>query len=136
MDQPELGKSNQDESDTFARQARQKLKIVEGLFQFAYRVKLHQLHTQHHDWSHEQIHAATLDLIEKGCKLWEGFAVPLASPEDVIIKKLEYYKEGQSDKHLRDIRGILANTKLDMNYMNEWLKKLHLTDEWNLANQK
>ena len=31
----------------------------------------------------------------------------LASPENVILKKLEYYREGGSEKHLRDIVGIL-----------------------------
>jgi len=30
-----------------------------------------------------------------------------ASPEDVIIKKMEYSKEGESEKHLRDIIGML-----------------------------
>src|SRR3970282_2767988 len=30
-----------------------------------------------------------------------------AAPEDVIIKKMEFYKEGGSEKHLRDITGIL-----------------------------
>jgi hypothetical protein len=34
--------------------------------------------------------------------------VPLAPPEYVIIRKLEYYREGGSDKHLRDVRGMLA----------------------------
>src|SRR5206468_2710522 len=28
-----------------------------------------------------------------------------AAPEDVIVKKMVYYREGQSDKHLRDIAG-------------------------------
>ncbi|MGE0607797.1 MAG: hypothetical protein AB7O62_11955, partial [Pirellulales bacterium] len=30
-----------------------------------------------------------------------------ASPEDVILKKLAYYQEGQSEKHIRDILGVL-----------------------------
>src|SRR3990172_9148380 len=30
-----------------------------------------------------------------------------ATPEDVIIKKMDFYKEGGSEKHLRDITGIL-----------------------------
>src|SRR4051794_32113644 len=34
----------------------------------------------------------------------EGFA---ARPEDVILGKLWYFAEGGSDKHLRDIAGIL-----------------------------
>lgn len=34
--------------------------------------------------------------------------VSLAPPEYVIIRKLQYYREGGSPKHLRDIRGILS----------------------------
>jgi len=30
-----------------------------------------------------------------------------ASQEDVILKKLEFYREGGSEKHLRDIAGNL-----------------------------
>ena len=32
----------------------------------------------------------------------------IAPPEYVIARKLEYYSEGGSEKHLRDIEGILA----------------------------
>lgn len=35
------------------------------------------------------------------------FAAWFASPEDVIIKKLAYFKEGGSEKHIRDILGVL-----------------------------
>lgn len=36
-----------------------------------------------------------------------GEPVFLAPPEYVILRKLEYFREGGSEKHLRDIRGIL-----------------------------
>lgn len=36
-----------------------------------------------------------------------GETIPLAPPEYVILRKLEYFREGGSEKHLRDIRGIL-----------------------------
>lgn len=32
----------------------------------------------------------------------------LAPPEYVIIRKLQFYREGRSQKHLRDVRGILS----------------------------
>ena len=35
------------------------------------------------------------------------FEATFSSPEDVIIKKLEFYREGGSDKHVRDIVGVL-----------------------------
>jgi hypothetical protein len=43
-----------------------KFKIVEDLFNLAYKVKSYQLQQQHPDWSTEDIHKKTLELIEKG----------------------------------------------------------------------
>ncbi len=63
-------------------------------------------------------------------ELWEGFSANLASPEDVIIKKLEYFREGGSEKHIRDIRGIIANTEIDKAYLQKWVGDLHLQTEW------
>jgi hypothetical protein len=55
-----------------------------------------------------------------------------ASPEDVIIKKMEYYKEGGSDKHLRDITGILkiSGESVNRSYITDWTKRLGLTEIW------
>lgn len=55
-----------------------------------------------------------------------------ASPEDVIVKKMEFYKEGGSEKHLRDITGILkiSGEELDMKYIEEWAKRLGLMEIW------
>jgi len=57
-----------------------------------------------------------------------------ASPEDVIIKKMEYYKKGSSDKHIRDIMGMLkiSAEMIDLGYISSWAKKLHLDDIWEL----
>ena len=32
----------------------------------------------------------------------------VAPPEYVVVRKLEFYREGRSAKHLRDIRSMLA----------------------------
>jgi hypothetical protein len=68
-------------------------------------------------------------------ELWEDFETYFASPEDVIIKKLEFYREGGSEKHLRDIKGILANSKVDQEYISQWTKTLRLEEEWKLASR-
>ena len=60
----------------------------------------------------------------------DGFSAYLATPEDIIIKKLLFYKEGQSEKHLKDIRGILAETTLDEAYLKRWIKDLNLENEY------
>lgn len=55
-----------------------------------------------------------------------------ASAEDVILKKLEYYREGGSEKHLRDIAGIfrISGGELDRSYVSEWADRLGLADLW------
>jgi len=55
-----------------------------------------------------------------------------ASPEDVIIKKMEYYKEASSDKHIRDVMGILkiSGELIDLEYISLWAKRLKLDDIW------
>jgi len=40
-----------------------------------------------------------------------GDMVTIAPPEYVIVRKLEYFREGGSEKHLRDIRAMLQNSR-------------------------
>lgn len=56
----------------------------------------------------------------------------LASPEDVILGKLWYYSEGGSDKHLRDIAGILrvSGDLVDRADVTAWATKLGYLDVW------
>lgn len=58
-----------------------------------------------------------------------------ASPEDVILKKLEYFKEGGSEKHIRDILGVLKvqDEQIDRAYIAEWAERLGVTEEWALV---
>ncbi len=62
----------------------------------------------------------------------EDCMVRFASPEDVILMKLKYYQEGGSEKHLRDIRGVLEvqGGKIDRDYIAEWAAKLGVVAEW------
>ncbi|MBF8251655.1 MAG: hypothetical protein HW382_1283 [Deltaproteobacteria bacterium] len=68
----------------------------------------------------------------KRLKATEDTEANFASPEDVIIKKMQYYKMGGSEKHLRDITGILKVSKemIDYGYIENWAKKLELSDVW------
>ena len=45
---------------------------------------------------------------------------------------MEYYREGGSEKHLRDIAGILliSESEVDKNYISNWAKKLGLMKTW------
>jgi hypothetical protein len=57
---------------------------------------------------------------------------PVAAPEDVIIAKMIYYQEGESEKHLRDIASMLriSSAEIDRDYVNRWAAQLDLTDVW------
>ena len=59
----------------------------------------------------------------------KGNSATFASAEDAILKKLEYYREGGSDKHLRDVRGVLAvqGNTIDLKYLRRWAKHLNVT---------
>jgi predicted nucleotidyltransferase len=59
----------------------------------------------------------------------EGYA---SSPEDVIVSKMAYYREGGSEKHLRDITGILkvSGEIVDRAYVARWAETLGLTEIW------
>ena len=62
----------------------------------------------------------------------ETYDANFAAPEDVIIKKMEFYKNGGSEKHLRDITGILkiSGAEIDRDYVVAWAIKLDLTEIW------
>jgi len=62
----------------------------------------------------------------------EDTEVNFSAPEDVIIKKMEYYKEGGSEKHLRDITGILkvSGDMVDRDYISQWANQLGLIEIW------
>ena len=61
-----------------------------------------------------------------------GLSAYFASPEDVILKKLEYHRMGGSDKHLRDIAGIvkISGEKLDRRYLDDWALRIGVAAEW------
>jgi hypothetical protein len=60
----------------------------------------------------------------------DEIAVWIAPPEYVIIGKLEFFREGGSEKHLRDIRGMLAATDVDRGILETEIRNRSLTDAW------
>ena len=58
--------------------------------------------------------------------------VSLAAPDDVILGKLVYYHEGRSEKHLRDIAGILriSGEAVDREYVARFAVELGVADVW------
>lgn len=68
----------------------------------------------------------------KKLNISESKTANFASPEDVIIKKMEFFQMGGSDKHLRDIASILkiSSQEIDRAYISVWAVKLDLMKTW------
>jgi hypothetical protein len=60
----------------------------------------------------------------------EGSGAWIAPPEYVILRKLEYLREGGSDKHVRDIRFIVAATALDRGFLDAQVAERGLEEQW------
>ena len=58
--------------------------------------------------------------------------INLAPPEYVIVRKLEFYREGGSEKHVRDIRSMLAvsGDQIDKSELNEWIQRRGVQEQW------
>ena len=73
-----------------------------------------------HAWALE--HRRRISLGESGA--W------IAPPEYVILRKLEYLREGAQDKHVRDIRFILTASAIDRAFVESEVARLGLQTQW------
>ena len=55
-----------------------------------------------------------------------GFDIWLVSLEDLIISKIIWIQELQSDRQISDIENLLTNEDADKTYIRDWCQKLHL----------
>ena len=55
-----------------------------------------------------------------------GFDTWVVSQEDLIISKIIWIQELQSEKQMEDISHLLENDDVDMDYVHFWIKTLHL----------
>jgi hypothetical protein len=62
-----------------------------------------------------------------------GEPVVFAPPEFVIVRKLEFYREGGSEKHINDIRAMLELTPslVESPELNEFIAERGLQSCWN-----
>jgi hypothetical protein len=55
----------------------------------------------------------------------------VAPPEYVILRKLEFWREGGSEKHLRDVRAMVAaGLPLDRAFLDTELRQRGLEAAW------
>lgn len=78
-----------------------------------------------HRWAMENVR--TIDI--------EGLPVAFTPPEYLIIRKLEFYREGGSQKHLRDIASMLDESAslIDQPFLQHHLSQLGLTPHYQAA---
>jgi len=81
----------------------------------------------------DPLHAAALAVRRR--IVVDGVGVWVAPPEYVIVRKLEFYREGRSEKHLRDIRAMLrvSGELIDLGRLTAWVDRLGLQSEWSLV---
>jgi hypothetical protein len=79
-----------------------------------------------HSWAFKN--RRNIELMPDKC-IW------VAPPEYVIIRKLQYFKEGGSQKHLSDISKMLSSGDLDLDkaIIEEWVESRELYKEWKEA---
>lgn len=77
----------------------------------------------------DPLHAWALPLRQR--HVWAPeLSVAIAPPEYVVLRKLEFYREGGSAKHIADIRAIREITGVDEDLMQPWLTRLGLLSTW------
>jgi len=67
-----------------------------------------------------------------------GVALDAATPEDLLLAKLEWAKLGESERQIRDAAGIIEiqGEKLDVDYVERWAAALDIEDQLHAARQK
>lgn len=78
------------------------------------------------DWGRTQMKRRRLEELAPGKPLY------FASPEDVVLHKLEWYRQagGVSDRQWKDVIGVLSvqQSDLEFDYMRRWADRLALTE--------
>ena len=72
-----------------------------------------------HAWAFQNVRKINIE---------ENFSIKLAPPEYVIIRKLQFYREGGFKKHLQDIEAMveISGDKIDRNFLVKELKNRDL----------
>jgi hypothetical protein len=81
----------------------------------------------------DPLHAWALERVRKVD--FDGEVLALAPPEYVILRKLQFYREGRSTKHLRDIFRMLAGlgANCDRAALEKLIEEHGLAAEWAAA---
>lgn len=68
----------------------------------------------------------TTEFTRKKRVRYDDFELWIVAPEDLIISKIIWMQNYQSDKQMDDIKALLLLQNIDTNYIINWCKKLKL----------
>ena len=68
----------------------------------------------------------TTEFTRKKRVRYDDFELWIVAPEDLIISKISWIQDFQSDKQMDDIKILLTLQNIDINYIANWCKKLKL----------
>ena len=77
----------------------------------------------------DPLHAWAM-LLRRRMRWNENLEIAVAPPEYVVLRKLEFYREGHSAKHPADIRAIREVTGVDEAMLAPWLARMGLGPLW------
>ena len=77
----------------------------------------------------DPLHAWALPL-RRRVRWSDSVEMAVAPPEYVVLRKLEFYREGRSAKHPADIRAIREVTGVDEALLAPWLERMGLGAVW------
>jgi hypothetical protein len=67
----------------------------------------------------------------------DGVPIWIASPEDVVVAKLERAMRTGAERQLRDVAGVLSKrSDLDRAYVTRWVAELGIGEQWNAVQAK
>jgi hypothetical protein len=68
----------------------------------------------------------------------EGSTLFVASPEDIVVAKLQWAKAGSSERQLDDAASVLRaqGSTLDLPYVERWVRKLGVEEQWRAVREK
>ena len=66
---------------------------------------------------------------------FEGTRLWVATPEDLVVAKLEWARLGASARQIEDVSALLRMTgdTLDTAYVTDWVEQLGLREQWDAA---
>lgn len=78
-----------------------------------------------HRWAMDNIHFLHIDDLK----------IAFTPPEYLIIRKLEFFREGGSEKHIRDIAAMLIESAglMDQEFLTKYIDALNLNSEFSRA---